>query len=35
MIIDGMECGHAYGIDRYKRQAGRTLLFEYITDNVL
>ena len=30
MIIVGMECGHAYGIDRHKCQADRTLLFEYI-----
>ena len=26
-----MECGHTCGIDRQKRQADRTLLFEYIT----
>ena len=25
-----MECGHTLGIDRHKRQADRTLLFEYI-----
>ena len=24
-----MECGHTCGIDRHKRQADRTLLFEY------
>ena len=29
MIIVGMECGHRCGIDRHKRQADRTLLFEY------
>ena len=30
MIIVGMKCRHTCGIDRYKRQADRTLLFEYI-----
>ena len=30
MIIVGMECGHTCGIDRHKRQADITLLFEYI-----
>ena len=29
-----MECGPTYGIDRDKRQAERTLLFEYIAFNV-
>ena len=24
-----MECGHTCGIDRHKRQADKTLLFEY------
>ena len=35
MIIVGMECGHTYRIDRHKRQADRTLLFEYITNTLL
>ena len=34
MIIVGMACGHTYGIDRHKRQADRTLLFEYISSSL-
>ena len=30
LILVWMECGHTCGIDRHKRQADRTLLFEYI-----
>ena len=34
MIIVGMACGHTYAIDRHKRQADRTLLFEYISSSL-
>ena len=33
MIIVLIECGHTCGIDRHKRKADRTLLFEYIYRN--
>ena len=29
VMIVRVECGHTCGIDRHKRQADRTLLFEY------
>ena len=34
MIIVGMACWHTYVIDRHKRQADRTLLFEYISSSL-
>ena len=30
IIIFRMECGHTCGIDKHKRQADRTLFFEYM-----